>query len=191
MRKPFCEGGARMYVLGISGSPRKDGNTSLIVKKALEGAGCESKYLSVAELKINPCDGCQKCKELGMCRIRDDMQQIYDEIQKADVIILGSPNYFGNVSSHLKNVMDRTLPFYFQGTLKLKVGGAVGVSKWDGGEMVLQAMNRFFQYHNMLYAGGVIAKGGSEREVLHDMTGVRESVALGTKAKELAERIKK
>ena len=84
-----------MKVLGIVCSPRKGGNTEILVREALEGAGevgGETELILVADKNIAPCDACDTCRETGVCRIKDDMQPIYQQLDQADGIILGTPD---------------------------------------------------------------------------------------------------
>ena len=92
-----------MKVLGINGSPRKGWNTQTLVKKALEGAadaGCETELIDLYTQPLRGCLECFACKRKGnttdgLCAIRDNMRPILEKAHEADVIIIGSPNYFG------------------------------------------------------------------------------------------------
>jgi multimeric flavodoxin WrbA len=97
-------------VLGISGSPRRDGNTELLLKEFLRGAsasGHETELLLLSEFKISPCTSCDSCQKNGQCIIDDDMQSMYDKLLEADCIVFASPIYFGGVSAQLKSFIDR------------------------------------------------------------------------------------
>ncbi len=99
-----------MYVLGISGSPRKDGNTDTLLDKALEGArarGAETEKIVLNNLKVAPCQECEKVNDDGTCRIEDDFQALYGKIMKADAIILAAPIFFGSLSAQTKIMIDR------------------------------------------------------------------------------------
>jgi len=87
-----------MKVLAISGSPRKGGNREILLLQALDGARqaeANVEFLRVAEKEINPCDGCNACRETGKCHIEDDMQAIYGKLLEADGIIFATPVFFG------------------------------------------------------------------------------------------------
>lgn len=88
-----------MKVIGFIASPRKEGNTAWTVHKILEGAkeqGAETESWCFNDLDINPCQGCFGCKNGDKgCVINDDMQILYDAIEHADVLVLGSPVYMG------------------------------------------------------------------------------------------------
>ncbi len=87
-------------VLGISGSPRRDGNTELLLKEFLRGArasGHETELFILNKLKISPCTSCDSCQKNGQCIIDDDMQSMYSKLLEADYIVIASPIYFGGV----------------------------------------------------------------------------------------------
>jgi len=103
-----------MLVIGIEGSPRKNGNTEQLVSTVLEGAkksGAATRLFKLADMDIADCVSCYACKKKGTCVIEDDMHMLYDAIQEADAIVLGSPIYFWQVNSIVKRFMDRLLPF--------------------------------------------------------------------------------
>ncbi len=99
-----------MRVLGISGSPRRGGNTETLLEELLKGAaskGAETKMVVLSHLKITPCQHCDGCLETGECRVKDDMQMIYGELEKADVIVLATPIQFMGPTAPLKAMIDR------------------------------------------------------------------------------------
>ncbi len=103
-----------MRILGIEGSPRKNGNTEKLVKAVLQGAmeeGHDGEFLKLADMRISPCLGCIGCRETGECVIKDDMSRIYEGFQAADAIVIGSPVYMWQVSAQTKMFMDRLVPF--------------------------------------------------------------------------------
>ncbi|UCF72091.1 MAG: flavodoxin family protein [Deltaproteobacteria bacterium] len=97
-------------ILAIYGSPRKEGNTSLLLKKATQGAieaGAEVDEVVLRDLKISPCLEIYGCKETGRCVIQDDFQKVYDQILSCNGVMLASPVFFYSVSAHTKILMDR------------------------------------------------------------------------------------
>lgn len=99
-----------MKILGLSASPRKEGNTAWTINKILEGAkeqGAETLAYYFNELDINPCKGCLGCVQGGGCVINDDMQTLYDALEQAGALILGAPVYMGQMSSQAKIFTDR------------------------------------------------------------------------------------
>ena len=99
-----------MRVLGIAGSPRRGGNTDLLLAEVLKGAeskGAEVKNIVLNDLDMIPCQHCDACFEAGVCRYDDDMQTVYKELEKADRIVLASPVHFMGVSAQAKIMIDR------------------------------------------------------------------------------------
>ncbi|HSW57063.1 MAG TPA: flavodoxin family protein [Dehalococcoidales bacterium] len=99
-----------MKVLGLAGSPRRGGNTDVLLAKFMEGAtsqGAETKTIVVCNLKLSGCWHCDACLEKGICRVQDDMQMIYKEMEAADRLVLTSPVQFMGISGQLKCVIDR------------------------------------------------------------------------------------
>jgi multimeric flavodoxin WrbA len=175
-----------LYVLGISGSPRKEGNTSILVKEVLNHIRGRKKFISLAGLNINPCDSCDRCwKENMECVIDDDVRWIIREMEKADAIILGSPCYWGMVSAQLKMLIDRTVSVYEEDAFKNKIGAVVVTHDVHGqaGYMVAVMMANFLNANGILYAGRIIGEGGAE--IGH----VKKDKRALKKAKEMAERI--
>jgi len=100
-----------MFVLGLQGSPRKKGNTSALISTFLDQAeklGADTKYLDVPGKKISPCLGCGTCEKKGFCPVKDDMQEIYFQIWRADIIVMGTPVFFYGPTAQLKALIDRS-----------------------------------------------------------------------------------
>lgn len=106
-----------MKVLVLNGSPKKISDTMKITSSFLNGLNydnsCEIKILDVINLNIKPCMGCFACWKMqnGRCVQKDDMNQILEDIISSDVIIWSFPLYCYGMPSHLKAVLDRTIPF--------------------------------------------------------------------------------
>ncbi len=99
-----------MLVVGISGSPRKNGNTDLLLDAALEGSrseGAAVKKFYLADSVCSGCLGCGKCSDTGLCQISDSISEIYSYISSADAVILASPLYFESITSWMKTFVDR------------------------------------------------------------------------------------
>lgn len=99
-----------MLVIGISGSPRKNGNTDLLLDAVLEGSasnGAEVKKFYLSDSVCSGCLGCGRCEDTGSCNIDDYISEIYDCIGRADAVILTSPIYFESISSWMKTFIDR------------------------------------------------------------------------------------
>lgn len=98
------------FVLGIAGSPRRGGNTELLLDAALKGAaeqGAEVRKVVLSSLQYSGCVSCEGCSEGDDCVIDDDLQHVYELVDQADVIILASPLYFEGLSSQVKAMIDR------------------------------------------------------------------------------------
>jgi multimeric flavodoxin WrbA len=102
-------------VLILKGSPRKNGNSSVLADQVALGAqvlGAEVESFRVHEMNIQPCDACDSCQETnGVCVIGDDMQMLYPKIQQADTLVLASPIYWFTFSAQLKLCIDRWYAF--------------------------------------------------------------------------------
>jgi multimeric flavodoxin WrbA len=187
-------------VIGIVSSPRKGGNTEILVRQALKAAreaGAETELVSVAKMNISPCDGCGACEKNGICKIKDDMQVIYQQLESADGIIFGTPVYFLNVSAQAKAVIDRTYAFLHTRKLRGKVAAAIVVARRVGAGQVLSLLYSYFTIHRMLTAGGGIGYGREKGEVKTGTggsptrTALEEASAVGRNVVWLIERLSK
>jgi multimeric flavodoxin WrbA len=163
-----------MKILGIVCSPRKDGNTEILVREALDTAreaGCETELILLAGKKINPCNGCNVCLKEGACNIKDDMQDIYAQLEKADGVIFGTPVYFYSVTAQAKAVIDRTYPLAFSGKLRNKVAAAIVVAGNMGVGQALSLLYTFFDQQRMIIAGSGTGYGNEKGDVKKDGAG--------------------
>jgi multimeric flavodoxin WrbA len=99
-----------MQILAIAGSPRRGGNTDVLLDQAVagaEGAGAQVERVVLNRLVIAPCIECNRCYETGRCVVQDDFQALYDKALEADAIILAAPIFFMNVSGWAKAFIDR------------------------------------------------------------------------------------
>ncbi len=99
-------------VLVILGSPRRKGNSSTLaaqISRGAKAAGAEVETVFLHALKISPCRGCDTCKKENSrrCAIKDDMQEIYPKLLKADAWVIASPVYWFTMSAQTKIFMDR------------------------------------------------------------------------------------
>ena len=99
-----------MKVIGIVGSPRKNGNTNTLVQQVLEGVvetGAETRIFLLNEMKYSGCQACDYCKSHEKCKLEDDLAEIFEELAEADGVIFGAPIYFGQFSGQMKIFLDR------------------------------------------------------------------------------------
>jgi multimeric flavodoxin WrbA len=97
-------------ILAIYGSPRKGGNTSLLLREAVQGAreaGAEVEEIILCDLKMSPCLEIYGCRKTGRCVIHDDFDRVYDKLLACQGVMLASPVFFYSVSAHTKILMDR------------------------------------------------------------------------------------
>lgn len=99
-----------MKIIGIVGSRRKKGNTFNMVNQVLNGvesSGSQVELINLSDYKINPCLGCEACKDSFECVINDDFNKIVSLIREADGVVIGSPTYWYNVTGDMKIFLDR------------------------------------------------------------------------------------
>ncbi|MDD1676599.1 MAG: flavodoxin family protein [Methanomicrobiales archaeon] len=98
-------------VLGISGSPRRHGNTETLLDSFLEGTkegGAESRKVILRDLNIVPCRGCNVCHKDGTCILRDDLETVFDTILSVDILAVASPIYTMGITAETKALIDRS-----------------------------------------------------------------------------------
>jgi multimeric flavodoxin WrbA len=200
----------QVTLLGVVCSPRKNGNTEILVKEALDSArvfGAKSEIIKISDLNITPCDGCESCEVTGECKIEDDMQVVFTKLEQCDGIILGSPVYFWGVTAQAKAVMDRTFLFRRDRRLRNKVGGAVVVARDSGASATFRALSDFFNLHRMIparsigprtveelaqeWGGGVIAYADKPGDVKKDEKALANAQSLGKAMVETIQAIKR
>lgn len=150
-----------MKVVAFNGSPRKGGNTEMMIRKVfevLEREGIECELVQVGGNLIRGCSACGKCKELqnGRCIFNDDpINGWIDKMVKADGIIIGSPTYFAAINSETKALIDRAgYVTRSNGVmLRRKVGAGVIAVRRAGALNVFQAINNFFLISEMIVPG--------------------------------------
>jgi len=165
-------------VLGIAGSPRRGGNTDLLLAEVLKGAaskGAEVKTIILSQLEISPCQHCDACLETGRCKVKDDMQEVYDELANADRIVLASPVHFMGVTAQTKAMIDRCQALWVRKyRLKLPPLGdkreRKGLFVSVGGmklanlfEPALATVKSLFKVLDIAYAGELLFPGVDEK----------------------------
>ena len=104
-------------VLSINGGPRKNWNTDTLLQKALEGAqsvGAQTEAVHLYDLNYKGCTSCFACKRknskhIGHCAMKDDLSGVLEKVLESDVLLLGSPIYFGNVTGLMRSFLERLL----------------------------------------------------------------------------------
>ena len=184
-----------MKVLGIVGSPRKNGNTEILmheVLKAAREAGGETDIFLISEKQVAPCDACGSCFQVGSCIVKDDMQELYAMMEEADALVFGSPVYFGTVSAQCKAIMDRMFALLRNRSLKDKVAGALVVTRRVGAIQARSLLQAFCTAQGMIVAGGAIGYGREPGDVLTgvgggiDISAMEEARLLGANVVRLA-----
>jgi len=179
----------KFNVIGVSCSPRKNGNTDILVRQVLATAakgGGAVEFMRVSDMKISPCDACWTCAETGQCHIADDMQDIYPKLLRADGIVIGSPVHMGfSVSGQGQVFLDRTFSLWHQKKLRNKAGGCVVVSNRRGGISTIRVINGALSSHHIIIAGYANGYGHAPGDVQNDERALSEAIALGKRLCEL------
>lgn len=177
-----------MNALGISGTPRENGNSDILLQyalKPLEESGWSVRHLRLREMTIYPCKACDGCKEGKGCVQPDDMHLIYDAWRWCDALIVSTPVYSRNISAQMMAVLDRHYAVNQERLLSGKPGGAIAVGAGTGGG---QSITVAAIYNWMLSCGmvcvpgelnGVTAKALNPGDVLKQENRLRQAEVLG------------
>jgi multimeric flavodoxin WrbA len=181
-----------MKVLGLSGSMRREGNTAQLIKVILQrckDAGIKTEFVSLAGKKIMPCLGCEKCKKKKWCiNETDDWDAVVKKVLDCDVLVIGSPTYYYDVSGQLKNFIDRTYSLYHDRKLAGRKGVAVAVHANKGAVRTIQTIEGFLSSHEFASLGCVKGTGYHEGDVLNDADAVKKAQKIGDKIIRLVKR---
>ncbi|MBS3947012.1 MAG: flavodoxin family protein [Dethiobacter sp.] len=161
-----------MLVLGVSGSPRRGGNSETLLDEALTGAreaGAGVEKIILANLSISPCTACGVCDKTGECPIADDMQDIYRQLSNCNALIFASPIYFYSVTAWAKAAIDRSQALWARKYVLQKeqeaiprqaafigVGATRGKSLFDGPKLT---MKYFFDAAGFVCTSEMLLKG--------------------------------
>ena len=175
-----------MTILGISGTPRKGGNSEILLDAALEpfaAAGWNIERVLLSEKKIDMCIGCDTCVEKRRCFMTDDMTGLYEAFEVCSAIIISSPSYWRNVPAQLKAVFDRC---YAAPPLKGKLGGAIAVGRATAGggqSKVLDVIHNFYLSVGVLCVpgelNGVTASADKPGDILAQPRRLNQAMILG------------
>jgi len=185
-----------MKVVAFNGSPRKNGNTSILIRtvfEELEKEGIETEVVNLAGKDIKGCIACYKCfekkekekeKEYKCLGIDDFINECIEKMIKADGILLGSPTFFSNVTTEMKAFIDRAgmVAYANPGLLRYKVGASVSVGTISGTTQTLMMMDSFFLCLEMFIVGANyfnMALGNDKGDVEKDERGLGTMRVLG------------
>ncbi|RLC67932.1 MAG: flavodoxin family protein [Chloroflexi bacterium] len=176
-----------MKVIGIVGSPRKNGNTELLTAhtlRAISEEGLDTELIRLAGLEIKPCNACMVCGEEESCPIEDDLFPIYLKMKEAEGIVLASPVYFGSATAQIKALLDRVgyISLAHGRPFSGKVGGALVVARRAGKNFTLAQLTYWFQILGFFIPGSTywnVAFGREKGDVEHDEEGLRTAWNFG------------
>ena len=176
---------SKMNILILSGSPRKGGNTDLLVEAFVKGASQKHhvEVVSVRNYKVNPCMGCNVCfmSKDNTCVQKDDMQTFYDKMAHADMLVIASPVYFYGLSAQLKSIIDRFHnpirdTFHIKKMALLLVGAATLPELFDSILAEYQLCLHFFKQED---SGKVLARGCKDKGDINRSGYLDEAIKLG------------
>ena len=161
-----------MRVVAFNGSARKDGNTAIMINRALaelEREGIDTEMVQLAGQSLHGCTACYRCikKKDRRCSVEDDIvNRCIEQMLAADGIILASPTYFADVTSEIKALMDRAgMVARANGDLlRRKVGAAISVARRGGAIHTFDSLNHFFFIGQMIVPGSSYWNLGFGRE---------------------------
>ena len=158
----------RSLVLGIAGSARKQGNSSALLVRVLDRLRGEFRVelVSLADLDIRPCDGCQYCETKGACRIQDEMLKLYPKLLEAGAVLLASPAYMGGIASRMQAFMERTW-LLRKGRMAGKVGSYIVTGRKRIG-MATGIMEEYFTRLGMAKLPGVLGLAFEAGQISED-----------------------
>lgn len=177
--------GSRMNILVLSGSPRKGGNTDLLVDAFVKGASPKHhvEVVSVHDYKINPCMGCNACfrREDHACCQKDDMQIVYEKMAKAEMLVIASPVYFYGLSAQLKTVIDRFHnpirdTFHIHKMALLLVGAASLPELFDSILVQYELCLKFFKMEDV---GRVLVRSAKDKGDVENGDSLQKAFELG------------
>ncbi|MDD5422022.1 MAG: flavodoxin family protein [Candidatus Omnitrophota bacterium] len=181
-------------VIGICGSPRKGGNSDILLDAALEGArtqGAVTEKIVLNDLNFKPCQACGGCDETGVCAIVDDMRSVYNMIEGADAVIVASPVYFNSVSAQMKMMIDRCQCLWVRKYILKKpsakeksgiflcVSGADKIQFFNCCKKVIMS---FFATLDIAYFGEICCRGlEAKAAIKNEKTALGKAFKLGAK----------
>jgi len=165
-------GHAISRILRVSGSPRRDGNTDLLVQEALrllhKQTGALLEFVRVPDLRIERCRGCRACMHLGRCAVEgDDFEGLMRRFFAADLFVLGAPVYWLGPPGPMKDFIDRTHGYYRDHTiLRGKRATLITVAADSGFEPHEAVMESWLRIYGAGIAGSARVFAREKGEVL-------------------------
>lgn len=176
-------------LLGVVGSPRRNGNTHILVSKILEGAQVEGAICDILflnDLHIRECDGCHTCWKGKPCSKSDDMNALYPKLIDSDVIIFGTPVYWYGPTALMKGFIDRFVYFNcpeHRAQIQGKSAVLAVPFEEDNPEttaLLIAFFEKSLQYVQMNLSGSIIVPGVSRKgEITEKPASLSEAYALG------------
>ncbi len=185
-----------LKVLGISTSPRTNGNSDTLLRRALEGAesaGAQIEYIRLSDYKVGPCIECNACYATGKCSVEDDYQQVLEKLINTDRLIFATPIFFMTVCAQAKMLIDRCQclwahkyvlkkelfnPERDRRAMVIAVGGSKGVKQFDS---IRRTMKVYLDCLEMHYVGGLfINKVDNRGDIEKYPSALREAYCLGS-----------
>jgi multimeric flavodoxin WrbA len=190
-----------MLILGVSGSPRRGGNSDLILDSILKGVGADSEVLYLSDIDFSSCVGCEQCRKDKICtRFEDGLTPWYETIMESSGMVLVSPVHNYNITSWMKGFIDRLYCFYDfdnehprgwssrlagQGRAAALASVAEQVSEEDLG-ITMEAMRMPIKAFGYQIAGELQVLGKFEAGIVgNDPYVLQQCVALGRKLAEM------
>ncbi len=176
-----------MKVIGIVGSPRKNGNTEILTAhtlNAISEEGLDTEIVPLAGRDIRPCTGCLACKKDELCTIEDDLFPLYLKMKEADGIIMASPVYYSSATGLMKSFMERSgyINRHNGEPFRGKVGGPLVVARRSGHNFTLAEITFWFQVLGFVIPGSSywnMAFGGEKGDVRSDEEGMQTAWNFG------------
>ena len=189
-----------MKAIGICGSPRIEGNTEFLLKTCLGKigeAGIETELIRLAEKRVEPCracNGCAKIKNENCVHQDDDFKEIWEKMRAADIIVVGSPVYFGSATPQIMSVLDRAgyVSRMNGNLLSRKLGGAVVVARRGGQNFTFAQLCFWFMINDMIMPGSTYwntAFGAGRGQAAEDKEGVDTVTRFGENLAWLAKKL--
>lgn len=179
-----------MKVLGILCSPRKSGNSAIMLAEAMAAASereAEVKTVWLMNKDIRSCDGCLSCLETEKCHINDDMTELYELVMGAEAIVFATPVYNLGPPGQAKTFLDRLFALGVHNKLAGKVGATLICGSSIGHEFTWDQFNHFFTLTHMVRADHVLGFAWDAGDIRRDHHAILSSRELGRQVVALAE----